>query len=535
MIPSPFRIPQRCPRDRQIAREATIRANRARYELTPDAMGGDPAEGFRLPPYLKALPKQETFVTQKLAELMGHKLQGELNAKLVFGGFGAIEDYRRLFRVVPEPTTARAWNDDVAFARQRVAGVNPMHLRARDEAPPAEMADAVGKVLAHHHTTLAHVMDRGRLFETDYAVLADPRIQKWTNGRHLATPRCLFFVGDDDVLRPIAIGNPGSPTYTPLDDPWAWQLAKWHAQCADATIHEGVYHLLETHLVTEVIAVCAARNLHPDHPLTSLLTPHFANNLAIDDLARKDMLAPGQAIDLALSPGSAGALNAIRLWFNAGWSWEARSLEPELLARGMADRERLPDYPFRDHARPLHHVLTDYVDGIVRAFYRTDAEVAGDPEARAWATECASHLPGFPVPATREALVAACTEVIFRASVLHAAVNNGQYDAYGFVPNAPGSMLAPFPTKASYTEAEALAALPKGKAVFAQVEMSWVLSEPTHYGLLGIGAAPAFAAEVSPEAREVVATARRRIYALQTPKPSYLYLDPRNIEVSTGT
>ncbi len=141
------------------------------------------------------------------------------------------------------------------------------------------------------------------------------------------------------------------------------------------------------------------------------------------------------------------------------------------------------------------------------------------------------------------ALFETCADVLFRASVQHAAVNNGQFDAYGYVPNAPGALLTPPPTRRAYTEADALAALPQGAAAFAQIAMSWVLSEPTHYGLLGIGATPAFAADVSPEAREAVATARRRLYAFQRAIEArnaraaepYTYLDPRNIEVSTGT
>ena len=54
--PSPHRIPQRCPPDRQIARRATIAERRLLYGLRTDDLAGDPREGFRLPSYLPVLP-----------------------------------------------------------------------------------------------------------------------------------------------------------------------------------------------------------------------------------------------------------------------------------------------------------------------------------------------------------------------------------------------------------------------------------------------------------------------------------------------
>ena len=556
--PSPYRIPSRCPADRRNARNTTIEATRQRYPLRTDDLAGDPATGFRMPPYLPSLPRSERFSASKLADLLGHKLQGQLNGLLARRSITTIDDYRGMYRTVPMPDHAGRWADDVEYARQRVAGVNPMHLCALDRAPDAgPLLEVASSTLALHDTTLAKVLDRGRLFETDYAVLADPRVQKYAeaSGRYLAAPRCLFFVDDADVLRPIAIGLPpdrsciDARAYGPRDDVWAWRLAKWHAQVADGHVHEAVYHLFETHMVTELIAVCAARRLHPDHPITQLLRPHFEFNLAIDVLARTDMLAPGKAIDLALAAGAAGALNAVRIWFNAGWSWRERSLSRELAARGVADASRLPYYPYREDSLALHTIVSEYVGEVMAPFYRDDADARSDGELAAWLGECASHLPGFPASvATRAELFETLTEIVFRASVQHAAVNNGQFDAYGYVPTSPGAMHAPPPSRRAYTETEAVAALPRGLDAIAQIEMAWVLSEPTHYGLLGIGDAPAFAADLEPRSREAVSTVRRRLLAYQEDIARreeregarrygvpYLYLDPRNIERSTGT
>jgi hypothetical protein len=550
--PSPYRIPQRCPPDRQNARNATIAARRELYSLRTDDLAGDPAEGFRLPPYLPTLPKDAQFTLQKLTDLLRHKIQGQLNGWLGTGRARKIADYDHMYRTVPPPDLVALWKSDDEFARQRVGGVNPMHLRARDTDVSGPLADVVKATLEKHGTTITKVLDAGRLFETDYALLADERVQKYVaaSQRWLAAPRCIFFVGEDDVLRPAGILFPKDRScdedraYGPLDDPWAWTIAKWHAQTADGALHEGFYHLFETHMVTELIAVCAARHLHVDHPIAHLLAPHTQFNLAIDCLARSDMLAPGKAIDLALSSGSAGALNAVRLEIANGWSWSARRIDRDLAARGVADAKRLPYYPYRDYGTSLHEILGKYVAQVMAPFYRSDADVAGDTELAGWLAEIASHMNGFPAKLdTVAGLFDVLTEIVFRASAGHAAVNNGQYDAYGHVPTAPGALFTPPPMSKTYTERDALAALPRGAGAIAQIGMAWTLSEPTHYGLYGVGDAPAFDAIYEPRARDAVATVRRRLVAFSEDMRSreasrpvpYTYLDPRNIERSTGT
>ena len=71
-------------------------------------------------------------------------------------------------------------------------------------------------------------------------------------------------------------------------------------------------------------------------------------------------------------------------------------------------------------------------------------------------------------------------QVIYLVSAEHAAVNNGQYDQFGFIPNTPGAMYLPAPkTKDPSSEALFTYALPPMKAVDEQITLVHLLSEPT--------------------------------------------------------
>lgn len=566
--PSRYRLPQECSPDRRRAREATLALQRTRYMFEQDTCLGHPdPDGeapFLLPDGSATVPRGEEFGPEKFTRLAIHKLVLQIRGpyikwRLRGSRMDTEQDYVRAFGRLREPAPRASWSSDEEFARQRLMGVNPMSIQRCFEPPEGPLAEAANRVLAARYaTTLGAAQER--LFCTDYRALLDERIQRQVKaGATLAAPLCLFYVTDRGALVPLTIelARPGVPSVcvTPLDRRGDWMLAKAHAQSADAHFHEGIFHLLETHMVSEVFKLSTARWLHPDHPLNQLLTPHFEWNLAIDDLARKDILARGGPIDVALAAGAGGALDAARLWWSR-WSFEERRFRNELAARGVENDKALPQFRYRDDATDLHDAISAYVAGVLGVWYRSDHDVVGDAELAAWSDELARRIPDFPSSKvskrpcrieTRAELFGIVSDVIFRASAQHSAVNNGQYDAYGFVPNAPASLFAPIPDPSSSAaeildERDVLRAMPSLEQSLAQLGMCWVLSQPTHRSLFSSGEAPAFSQHLSLEAYEHVQAFRGRLSTISDDIARrnrgmaipYTYLDPNNVGRSTG-
>lgn len=588
MNPNAYVLPQKCPTDRAHARAQTLRWQQTEgapnalrpggLVFAPDAVADEARFGApfrRLPGYAKPLPPRASLVgpprrlhpefdfpTSKKARLALLRYRKQFNEGIVRAlswrgspGEGAFE---RFYRLMKQPDVVRSrWSTDVEFARQRLTGVNPMSLRrhrAREAPVPDAVVEAADRFLAASGTT-ARVRDLvpgKRLYRCDYPELAADRIQRYVKNREhpgtLAAPTSWFWVDDDGRLMPLAIqlhppGGGDDPVFTPLSPKWAWMSARAHAQSADAHLHEGYYHLVETHLVNEAIAVAMYRQLHPDHPVRQLLGDHYEDNLAIDSAARGHLLAPGGPIDRGLAAGVAGVLDAARMRFT-DWKWSERTLREDLRRRGV-DRD-LADYHYRDDALAVHEAIERYVAAVMSPWYRTDRDVAEDPELRAWLAEVADeargNVPGFPAAVhEKDDLFKLLAELIFRAGPQHAAVNNGQFDSYGWIPNAPGYLRGPLPTGGEPSEEAFWQAMPEVGPSLAQMGMVWVLSAPTKRSILQAGGSHAFAADVCFEAGEAVAAFRRRLQAISSAIDArnagmavpYRYLDPVNISRST--
>jgi arachidonate 15-lipoxygenase len=576
MNPSRFQLPHQVYEDRQRARRATLRQEQRRFEFVKDmaVVENDAGAVCRLPPSAMHVPPDVDFHAWQKVRLGLAKLTMKLRGTYATGrmAFSSFDDgaayeqfYRRLFYV----EGPGRWRNDLDFARQRLDGVNPMAIRRLHETEDPRLAAAIEDARKqYHHQGFKNALG-AELYYLDYSVLWHGSVQEHVRPRDkrplsLAAPTCVFWL-DGQQLRPLVIRlKPAwvaehNPVFTPFDRPADWLIARAHVAAADTHMHEGVYHLLETHLINEAVALCLYRQLHPDHPLRQLLEPHYHGTMAINRLARGHLIAHGGPIDTCMAAGRLGTLNAARLEYSK-WNWTRRTLSNDLEERGVKD---LPNYHYAQDAKVIHHAIRNFVGGFLGSWYREDTDVRKDYELREFLREAGSPqggaIPGFPLPAredgsvstqenpphidSREKLFDLVTDLIFRAGPQHAAVNNGQFDVYGEIPNSPGMVCGTLPetAKAPYGEDEFWKLMPARKAALGQAAMVWILSMPTRRNILYMGDFPAFDPRLSFQALESIVSLRRRLqmisYDIQKRNEAlavpYHYMDPQNVALST--
>jgi arachidonate 5-lipoxygenase len=437
------------------------------------------------------LPPAEEFTSDKRLRLDLDGLVtladlGLARVESLLEGHTGLAAYDDLYPILPKPSVSARFKDDKEFGRQRLNGVNPYSIKRCDEIPSGFAVDdgTVDGLLDGE--TLAQAIAARRLYLLDYGILAEIKMVK---GRYAAAPYCLLYVDGEGHLRPVAIqlgrSRDEGPVFTPKDEFWLWQTVKTYVQCADAQFHEAVSHLLRTHLVMETFAVAMHRQLSRAHPVHQLLAPHFRFTMAINQSARTSLIAPGGAIDKTFAAGAEGALKLVSKVWQTSWSFEDYNLAADLKRRGVDDPQMLPNFHYRDDALKLWAVVDEFVTAVMWHFYAKDRDVVEDYELQAWVAELVDpnggNLKSVPGALTSvDALAKLVTTILFTASAAHAAANNGQYEMYGFIPNAPGAMYSPAPTtKAALSEGDLVKALPHGKAIAEQILLSHLLSEPT--------------------------------------------------------
>ena len=229
-------------------------------------------------------------------------------------------------------------------------------------------------------------------------------------------------------------------------------------------------HFLVCHAAMEAYAVATMRTLPDAHPVCRLLLPHYRYTIGINTAARLKLINKGGIIDQAFSIGGKGKVNLLQRAYNTYDVREA-DIKHSVKHRQVDDEKLLPNYYYRDDGIKIWDAIESYVKDIIHLFYKNDKDVKGDEELQSWAKEVYAAFPeSYPAPEghgfsdkmqSREELIYHCTLIIFNGSAQHAAVNFGQYDIYGFVPNAPFALQKPPPTeKGKTTFADILESLP---------------------------------------------------------------------------
>jgi hypothetical protein len=451
------------------------------------------------PPYCRDLPPAEAFTAAKNRWMTVDLVESVADMALamvtrLFKNNDTVASFKRYYPLRPVPAVAQRWMRDEEFARQRLDGINPYLLRLATELPGHfPVTDDTLRGVLPPHASLAQLLAEHRLFLLDYEILhgLTPVF-----GRFCVAPMALFWRDDQGRLMPLAIQLGQSPAeapviFTPKDEHWTWLLARSFVQCAEGAYHEVVAHLCRTHLVMESVWVATARSLPLQHPVYQLLQPHFSGTLDINHKARTSLLAPGGPIDESIAIGAEGSLTLLGLAYER-WDFDATCPRLDLQRRGLDTPELLPGYHYRDDALALFGAIEAFVAELLRLYYPDDAAVQADVELQAWAQELQSpegaRIRRLPLSdgrfASFDQLHHVVARIIFNCSVEHAAVNNGQYDQFGWIPNTPGSLYLPPPRDhRANNEASFVYALPEGLAVGEQLTLVHLLSKRTQHPL----------------------------------------------------
>ncbi|XP_024982632.1 linoleate 13S-lipoxygenase 2-1, chloroplastic-like [Cynara cardunculus var. scolymus] len=371
------------------------------------------------------------------------------------------------------------WMRDEEFCRQTLAGLNPLSIRLVTEWPmmskldpevygPAESAitTEIVEEEIRGFCTLDEALKNKKLFVLDYHDIFLPYVNKVRDIKTMRTTlygsRTLMFLTPTGTLRPLAIElvrppGDGKPqwkqAFTPCWDAtgaWLWKLAKVHALAHDSGYHQLVSHWLRTHACTEPYIIATNRQLSKMHPIYNLLHPHFRYTMEINGLAREALINSNGTIEACFSPGKY-SIEMSSVAYDLQWRFDHEALPADLIARGMAVEDpdsphglklTIEDYPYANDALVLWDIIKDWVTNYVNHYYKEENLVESDEELQAWWTEIRTvghgdkkDEPWWPVLKTPQDLVGIITTIIWVASGHHAAVNFGQYDYAGYIPN----------------------------------------------------------------------------------------------------
>ncbi|RVW53172.1 putative linoleate 9S-lipoxygenase 5 [Vitis vinifera] len=289
-----------------------------------------------------------------------------------------------------------AWRTDEEFAREMLAGLNPVVIRLLQEFPPKSKLDPEVYGNQNSSITKEHIENH-------------------------------------------------------LDDLTINELAKAYAAVNDSGYHQLLSHWLNTHAAIEPFVIATNRQLSVLHPIHKLLHPHFHDTMNINALARQILINAGGVVESTVFP-SKYAMEMSSVVYK-DWVLTEQALPADLIKRGMAveDSEAphglrllIDDYPYAVDGLEIWSAIETWVKEYCSFYYKTDEMVQKDSELQSWWKEVREEghgdkkdEPWWPKMHTVKELIETCTIIIWVASALHAAVNFGQYPYAGYLPNRP--------------------------------------------------------------------------------------------------
>uniref|UniRef100_A0A803NE81 Lipoxygenase n=1 Tax=Chenopodium quinoa TaxID=63459 RepID=A0A803NE81_CHEQI len=239
---------------------------------------------------------------------------------------------------------AFSWFKDEEFARQTLAGMNPLSIKRvtismLNSILEQKICGKFESVLTEqlldnelkrrYHMTLRKAVEENKLFIIDYHDAFMPYVNRVSEleGRNLYASRTLFIYDDDEALKPLAIELTRPPT---KENPVP----------------------LRAHCCTEPYIIAANRHLSAMHPIYRLLHPHFRYTMEINALARLALVNADGIIERTFSPGKY-CLEMSSAIYKSEWQFDREALPADLLHRGMAVED-----PSAEHGVRL--IIDDY-------------------------------------------------------------------------------------------------------------------------------------------------------------------------------
>ncbi|KAL1197543.1 Linoleate 9S-lipoxygenase 5 [Cardamine amara subsp. amara] len=388
-----------------------------------------------------------------------------------------------------------AWRTDEEFAREMLAGLNPVVISRLQEFPPKSNLDSAKYGNQHSSIRDEHIephmnglsvheaLELKKLYILDHHDALMPYLTRInsTNTKTYAT-RTLLLLQEDGTLKPLAIElslphaqgeshGSVSKVFTPSEngvEGSVWELAKAYAAVNDSGYHQLISHWLQTHAVIEPFIIASNRQLSVVHPIYMLLHPHFRDTMNINALARHILINAGGVLERTVFPSRYAMEMSSSIYKN--WIFTDQALPKDLLKRGVAVEDPsnengvkllIEDYPFAVDGLEIWSAIKTWVTEYCSFYYKNDKTVQTDTEIQSWWTELRTeghgdkkHESWWASMQTRDDLIETCTIIIWIASALHAAVNFGQYPYAGFLPNRPtvSRRFMPEPGTDEYTE-----------------------------------------------------------------------------------
>ena len=104
-----------------------------------------------------------------------------------------------------------------------------------------------------------------------------------------------------------------SPVFTPRSGYFWWTVSKMYVNNADGLVSQVVHHLVYAHLISEVFAVAAIRHFQDNHPVNSLLKPHFEGLVGINTAGFEMLTSKHGSITKLAGFGHSGMQQLIKL------------------------------------------------------------------------------------------------------------------------------------------------------------------------------------------------------------------------------